>query len=206
MVAKLRNVWERRKHEWRRELTLRASLSNATVKDLINNGVARARLDQPWISAKENEGVCGGFGIGREVCFRMLDRNQVLFIRTDMATFSCTATRKVTLRKHQASRQHQKSVLQELGVQVGPKGNPLVGALPFEVFSEVLAKLQSGMSAFKIDRGSTGDRLRNIRFCVLEAKQERGRGFMKRVATMVLFRDERRGRLLIRFAVLHYEV
>ena len=90
MVAKLRNVWERRKHEWLRELTLRASLSNATVKDLINNGVARARLDQPWISAKENEGVYGGFGIGRVVCFRILDMSKALFIGTELATSLAT--------------------------------------------------------------------------------------------------------------------
>ena len=100
-------------------------------------------------------------------------RNQAIFLRTDMATFSCTNTRKDALQKHQASRQHKKSVLEELGVQVGPNGNPLVGAPPFEVLSEVLAKLQSGTSARKIDRGGTGDRLRNIRFCLLEAKQER---------------------------------
>ena len=71
------------------------------------------------------------------------------------------------MRKHQASRQHQKSVLEELGVQVGPNGNPLVGTLPFKVFSEVFAKLKSGMSARKIDRGGTGGRLRNIRICLL---------------------------------------
>ena len=99
---------------------MRATLSNATVKDLIDNGVARARLDQPWISAKENRGVCGGFGIGREVCFRMLDRNQALFLRTEIATYSCTTTRKDALRKHQASRQHQKSVLEELGSRLAP--------------------------------------------------------------------------------------
>ena len=47
MVANVRNVWERSQHERRRELTLRAALSNAAVKDLIDNGVARARLDLP---------------------------------------------------------------------------------------------------------------------------------------------------------------
>ena len=99
------------------------------------------------------------------------------FLRTEMATFSCTTTRKDALRKHQASRQHHKLVLAELRAQVGPNGNPLVGTLPFEVFSEVLAKLQSGMSASMIDRGGTGDRLRHIRFCLLEAKQEKGQGF-----------------------------
>ena len=198
MVAKLRHVWARRQSLWRRELTLRASLSKATVKELIDSGVAGARLDQPWISAKEKEG--GGFGIGCEVCFRMLDTSQVHLIRTEMATFSCTTTRKDLLRKHQASHQHQKAVLRELGVEVGPKGYPLVGAPPLEVFSEVLAKVQSGESARKIDQGGTGDRIRNIRFCLLEALQEQDRDFLKRASTMVLLRDERHGRLLIRYA------
>ena len=61
---KFSKVWERRNHQWRRELTLRALLSSATVKVLTDSGVARSRLDQLWISAKENKGVCGGFGIG----------------------------------------------------------------------------------------------------------------------------------------------
>ncbi|MFM7986347.1 MAG: hypothetical protein ACKPKO_44245, partial [Candidatus Fonsibacter sp.] len=56
------------------------------------------------------------------------------FARTEMAS-SCTNPRKDALRKHQACRQHQTSVLEELGVQVGPSGNPLVGALPLDVFS-----------------------------------------------------------------------
>ena len=200
MGGKVRHVWERRKHQWRRELTLRASLSKATVKELIGKGVSRARFDQSWISAKENEEVSGGFGIGCEVCFRMLDMNRALFCRTEMATFSCTTTRKDLLRKHQASQQHQKSVFQELGVQVGPKGHPLLGAPPVEVFSEVLAKVQHGLSARKIDQGGTGDRIRNIRFCLLEALQERDRDFMKSAATMVLLRDKRHGRLRLWFA------
>ena len=54
---KLSNVWERRKHQWQRGPTLRASLSTATVKVLIDNGVVRSRLDQPWISVKDNKGV-----------------------------------------------------------------------------------------------------------------------------------------------------
>ena len=87
------------------------------------------------------------------------------------------------------------------GVQVGPNGIPLVWTPPFDVFGGVLAKLQSGSSARNIDRGGTGDRLRNIRFCELEAKQQRGRDFMNSFATMVLLRDERHCILLLRFAV-----
>ena len=50
-----------------------------TIKVLIDSGVARSRLDQPWISVKEIKGVCGGSGIGCEVCCRMLGRNEALF-------------------------------------------------------------------------------------------------------------------------------
>ncbi|MFM7986148.1 MAG: hypothetical protein ACKPKO_43235, partial [Candidatus Fonsibacter sp.] len=57
-----------------------------------------------------------------------------------------TNTRNHALKKHQTSEQHDKSVLEELGIQVGPK-------LPLEVFREVFSKLQSGMSARQLDRG-----------------------------------------------------
>ncbi|MFM7984741.1 MAG: hypothetical protein ACKPKO_36000, partial [Candidatus Fonsibacter sp.] len=46
-----------------------------------------------------------------------------------------------------------------------------------EVFSGVFSQLQSGISARKIELGGTGDRLKNTRFCVMEAKQERDRDF-----------------------------
>ncbi|MFM7988994.1 MAG: hypothetical protein ACKPKO_57745, partial [Candidatus Fonsibacter sp.] len=92
---------------------------------------------QPWISEKENNGVCGGFGIGCKVCCRMLGREEPLFLRTEMATLYCTNPRKDALKKHQTSEQHDKSVLEELGNQVGQK-------LPLEVFSEVFSTLQSG--------------------------------------------------------------
>ena len=119
---------------------------------------------------------CFFVGIGCNICCRRLGRNQALFLRTEIATFSCTSTRNDALNKHQASQQHKKSVLEELGALVGPNGNPLVGRPPFEVFSEVLAKVQSGTSARRVDRDGTGDRLRNSRFCLLEAKQEKGTG------------------------------
>ena len=79
MAVHLSTVWEQKKHNWRRELTLRASLSNATVKILIDHGVSSARLDQPWISMKDDKRVCGGFGIGCEICSRMLDKSKFLF-------------------------------------------------------------------------------------------------------------------------------
>ena len=101
MVVHLSTVWERKKHNWRRELTLRASLSNATVKTLIDHGVPSARLDQPWISMKDDK---SGFGIGCKICSRMLGRNKFLFIRTEMATFSCTNTRKEIYGPHDKSR------------------------------------------------------------------------------------------------------
>ena len=79
------------------------------------------------------------FAIGRDVCCRMIGRNQALFHHIEMATVDCAKTRKDALKKHQASQQHHKSVIEELGVQVGPNGSTLVGAPPFEVISEVFA-------------------------------------------------------------------
>ena len=108
MAVHLSTVWERQKHKWRQELTLRASLSKATVKTLIDQGVSRATLDEPWISMKDDN---SGFGIGRKICSQMMARNKALFIRTEMANFSCTNTRKEIHRKRQLSQQHNKSVL-----------------------------------------------------------------------------------------------
>ena len=64
----------------------------------------------------------------------------------------------------------------------------------------MLAELQSGTSAKKNDGGGTMDWLKNNKFSLLEAKQEIDRAFMNIAATMVLLRDERHGRLLLRFA------
>ena len=82
-------------------------------------------------------------------------------------------------------------MLQELGFQLGPKGKPLVATLPSEVFREVLANLQSGVNARRMDRGGSGGRIRNVRFCLLEAEHEKDKDFIKSAATMVLLRDER---------------
>ncbi|MFM7982566.1 MAG: hypothetical protein ACKPKO_24915, partial [Candidatus Fonsibacter sp.] len=76
----------------------------------------------------------GGFGIGCDVCCRMLGKNEALFLRIEMSTFSCANPRTDEVRKRQASQHHQKSVLAYLGIQVGPNGNLLVGTLHVEVF------------------------------------------------------------------------
>ncbi|MFM7989886.1 MAG: hypothetical protein ACKPKO_62290, partial [Candidatus Fonsibacter sp.] len=73
--------------------------------------------------------------------------------------------------------------------------NPLVGALPLEVYSEVFSKLQNAMNARKMHLGGTRDRLTHIKFCWMEAESERDRDFMKIVATMVLLRDANHGSL-----------
>ncbi|MFM7980893.1 MAG: hypothetical protein ACKPKO_16400, partial [Candidatus Fonsibacter sp.] len=73
---------------------------------MIDNGVAPSKLDQPWISAKENTWVCC------EDCCRKLGMIEAIFLRTETATFSCTNHRNDALRKRHAIGQHQKSVLE----------------------------------------------------------------------------------------------
>jgi hypothetical protein len=119
----------------------------------------------------------------------MLDKSQVLFIRIEMATFSCTSARKDAVMKNQASLQRRKAVLQEFGGPSWPQGQPVGRGTACR-----------GLQRQTAVRDEYQDRLRNIRFCLLEAKQERDRDSMKSVATMVLFRDEGHGILLIRLA------
>ena len=59
-----------------------------------------------------------------------------------------------------------------------PFASALNSPRPFEVFSEVLAKLPSGRSLRNIDRGGTRDWLKNIRFCLLETTREKGTGLL----------------------------
>ena len=192
-------MWERLAAQRRQELTLEASLSREFREELINNGVSLAALEQPWVSAREQD---GRWGIGCEVCSRALNSGQLHLhsTRAEFATFSCQSIRKDILKKHQASLQHQKSVLLALGVNSGPNGAPLLGAPPLELFKQVLAQVQRGESLRSIDAGGTGDRMKNIKFCLLESMMEAEREFMKRAATLVLLRDERHGRLLLRYA------
>ena len=49
-------------------------------------------------------------------------------------------------------------------------------------------------------QGGTSDRLKNTRLCLLEALVEENRVFLERSETMVLIRDKRHGRLLLRAA------
>ena len=192
-------MWERLEAQRRQELTLEASLSREFRVELISNGVSLAALGQPWVSAREQD---GRWGVGCEVCSRALNSGQlhVHSTRAEFATFSCQSIRKDILKKHQASLQRQKSVLLALGVNLGPNGAPLLGAPPLELFKQVLAQVQRGESLRSIDAGGTGDRMKNIKFCLLESMMEADREFMKRAAALVLLRDERHGRLLLRYA------
>ena len=138
---KARRRWERNKDKWQRELTLQASLRPAVRKRLTSNGVPRAKLSEPWINAREDAD--GQWGLGCQVCNLAMHSSSHM-VRTDMATFKCvTLPRLDVLKKHQASAQHQKSVMQGLDVD----GRAVLGAPPLHVFTEALAGLQSGESA-----------------------------------------------------------
>ena len=196
---KARHHWERNKQNWQRELTLQASLRPGVCERLTSNGIPWAKLNEPWINVR-GENAEGQWGLGCRVCNQALKSSSHL-VRADLATFkSVTVPRLDLLKKHQASAQHQKSVMQYLDIELGPTGLSLLGAPPLHVFTEALAGLQKGDSARRMDLGGTGDRVRNIRFCLFEALAEVNREFMGRAATMVLMRDERHGRLLLCFA------
>ena len=199
MATACRRKWERQQEKWQRQLTLGASLTKGLCERLVASGVPLQKLSDTWVAARSDS--AGGWGIGCEVCSRALEQNRSSHLtRLDMATFSCLTVRMDLLKRHQETVQHQKSVLMALDQQLGPSGVPLIGTPPLDLFMEALARLQAGESCRRTDQGGTGDRMKNIRFCLLEAMQETSRDFLRHAATMVLTRDERHGRLLIRYA------
>jgi len=133
MPENVRRRWERNKDKWQRELTLQASLRPGVRKRLTSNGVPRAKFSEPWINAREDAD--GQWGLGCQVCNLAMHSSSHM-VRTDMATFKrVTLPRLDVLKKHQASAQHQKSVMQGLDVD----GLAVLGAPPLHVFTEALA-------------------------------------------------------------------
>ena len=198
-MEQARRKWERRREQWQQDFTLGASLKKGLCQRLLAGGVPRQALSAPWVDARVDRD--GRWGLGCKVCSKALAQDRSAHLnRVDMANFSCLQARPDVLRKHQETTQHQKSVLLALDLPLGPSGAPLVGAPPLDIFIEALARLQKGESARQTDQGGTGDRIKNIRFCLCEAMMEANREFLRRAATMVLTRDERHGRLLLRYA------
>jgi hypothetical protein len=107
------------------------------------------------------------------------------------------------LQRHARSQVHQQAVLHLLGVAVGPTGGCLSGAPTLDSFRTLLSRMEEGESERASARRQSGAKcslkIRNMRWAVVEALREKDREFLRTSTTIVLMRDERETRLLVRY-------
>ncbi len=104
------------------------------------------------------------------------------------------------LNRHEKTRKHQEAVKQwvarHLTARRGADSNS-IWPPPREEFEECLSKLRKGRSAR--DGEGASDKTSLMRWCLSEAMLQEARQHVREALTIVLVRDERHGRLLLRY-------
>jgi hypothetical protein len=99
---------------------------------------------------------------------------------------------------------HVDAVGHLLGIRRGPTGASVCGTPPATEFEELLAHMEKGESgrqtAHRHCKIATSTKTTRMRWAVVEAMREKDRLFLRQAVTIVLARDERRNRLLVRFS------
>jgi hypothetical protein len=107
------------------------------------------------------------------------------------------------LQRHARSQVHRQAVLHLLGVSVGPTGGCLSGAPTMDSFRQLLLRMEEGEGERASARRQSGAKCsrksRNMRWAIVEALREKDRAFLRKCTTIVLMRDERHTRLLVRY-------
>ena len=95
------------------------------------------------------------------------------------------------LKRHERSKGHQEAIAKHQGVQSA-------GFAPdLQLFQDSLHRMRSGGSAR--DGGVYSDKKQQIRWCLAEAVMDKGRQILRDASAIAVTRDERKGRLLIRW-------
>jgi len=106
--------------------------------------------------------------------------------------------------RHARTLLHVGAVAQLLGLQRGPTGASVCGAPPISDFAELLVHMEKGESgrqtAQRQRNTASSTKTARMRWAVVEAMREKDRLFLRQAVTIVLARDERRNRLLVRFS------
>ncbi len=128
----------------------------------------------------------GKFGIGCVLCAHATTKyTPHRGSGRSFAQFEITAATGSHLWRHARTKQHRAAMMME---PAGPTA---------EEMEACWKKLQEGGSAR--DYGQASDCKSLMRWCLSEAVLERLRGFLRKAKSIVLCRDEREGRLLVRF-------
>ena len=109
------------------------------------------------------------------------------------ATFgqSLLSVRLHHLKRHQSSKAHQ------IAVEAQGKNDGAHFAPDMSIFKEALQRMRSGGSAR--DNGTCSDKKHQVRWCLSEASLELSRATLRDALSIAITRDERKGRLLLRW-------
>ena len=102
--------------------------------------------------------------------------------------------------KHQDSMSHKQQVVQYLGLSLGHDGIVLDSAPPIEHFKDAWETVRAGSSIRTGVKDFCGEtKLSYLVKCIAEAMWAKDRSFVAEAKCMGLLRDERHGRLLVRY-------
>lgn len=160
--------------------------------------VFRRQLQMPWLAYLPDHDECG-VGVGCLMCFHAR-------LKTPFALFELknTELRLSKLRRHEESEAHVKAwkAAAEATGLPGPAVRDQLNAPACDVFKDALKRRLDGLACKKglEEHGIASSKLRQLSFCLSEAKRMMLRvWFVDQATTIALQQDERNQRLLLRF-------
>ena len=165
-------VWHAQGSAWCRSFRL----------PLGNNG----HSGKTWVAARADGPT--GFRFGCVACHR--DKENGITRSDSWTDFRAQARKSFALRRHHISRAHLAAARR----YVGATNNDV----SLHAAKATLRTMQQGRSCR--DKDSSSDRTSLLRWCVSEGVLDHYRGFLATAKSIVLMRDERNSRILVRFA------
>lgn len=194
--------WVRRRKSYREATAMNAAITDADAKASLNPA-GRILSQASWcVSAI----VDGKWGLGCAACSKLPEaRTACSKLRLWAMHKACrTKIDGYKLVRHARTLLHVDAVGHLLGTRRGPTGASVCGAPPTAEFEELLAHMEKGESgrqtAHRRCKTATSTKTTRMRWAVVEAMREKDRLFLKQAVTIVLARDERANRLLVRFS------
>lgn len=174
-------------------------IDSANISKLSPEAQVWAR--KSWLSIQDMD---GGWGIGCVACAhagkdtlrcRKIPENPYAKYSLQVDNIQLC-----NLLKHHSSVVHKQNTTNFLGLTLGLHGEVLDVAPEEKTFKEAWDRLTEGMSLKKGIPGVCGERkLARITTCLAEARWAADRDFVRKACCLALHRDERKGRILIRY-------
>ena len=193
--------WVRSRKTYRKGTTMHAAITDADKASLDPEKHILSRAS--WCVSASVDGM---WGLGCAACSQLPESRVACSKLRKWARHKACRLRLDgwALVRHARTLLHVGAVAQLLGIQLGPTGASVCGAPPISDFAELLAHMERGeagrQTAQRQRNTATSTKTSRMRWAVVEAMREKDRLFLKQAVTIVLARDERRNRLLVRFS------